>query len=354
MGWDRCDRARIQLEAWRDLGGDPGEELRHIGRHGPRQIGGDATPLAATAFVEDRDPRLEAGAVLGEGSARHSAGEDQMGRLGQAAEGLGPGRRIRRETGAGDGNQPSTGGKPRERRAQMARCRLGRPAIDIGHGREGRVHQDDARANARVQMIVDLRGVESGDGTPRKEEAQKIGAGVGQLVQREAAARDLGEDRQKPGPGRRLEDQVTRRDLRGSQRRKPHGQRRRELLEPLHLLRAPGMRRQEARHLGEDRQQRRRRAGPGQQRAAEFPQEEDERHLARLIGKLPVPGAIGIGAAKGALHLKPQTQRVDLEALGEIGLQRFGHGEDRGRGIARRNRNGRRNGREIGHRETPE
>ena len=59
-------------------------------------------------------------------------------------------------------------------------------------------------------MIVDLRGVEAGDGTARKEEAQKIGAGVGQLVQREAAARDLGEDRQKPGPGRRLEDQVTR------------------------------------------------------------------------------------------------------------------------------------------------
>ncbi len=116
------------------------------------------------------------------------------------------------------------------------------------------------------------------------------------------------------------------------------------------------MRRQEARHLGEDRQQRGRRARPGEQRAAELPQEEDERHLARLIGELPVPGAIGIGAAKGALHLQPQTQRVDVEALGEIGLQSLGHGEDRGRGrgrgrgIAIWHRNGRRNWREIGHR----
>ena len=103
-------------------------------------------------------------------------------------------------------------------------------------------------------------------------------------------------------------------------------------------------------------QQRGRRARPGEQRAAELPQEEDQRHLARLIGELPVPGAIGIGAAKGALHLKSQTQRVDLEALGEIGLQSLGHGEERGRGrgIARWNRNGRRNRREIGHRETPE
>ena len=110
---------------------------------------------------------------------------------------------------------------------------------------------------------------------------------------------------------------------------------------------------QQARHLGEDRQQRRRRAGPGQQRAAEFPQEEDQRHLARLIGELPVPGTIGIEAAKGALHLEPQTQRVDLKPLRQIGLKRLGNGDDRRRGLSGRNRNGRRKRREIGHRETP-
>ncbi len=133
--------------------------------------------------------------------------------------------------------------------------------------------------------------------------AEKIDARVGELVQREAAARDLREDRQKAGPGRGLEDEVTGRDLGCCHCSQSHGQRRRELLEALHFLRAPGMRRQEARHLGKDRQQRRGRADPGEQRTAELPQEEDERHLARLVGKLPVPGTIGIGAAKSALHL---------------------------------------------------
>ena len=203
-------------------------------------------------------------------------------------------------------------------------------------------------------MIVDLRGVETGDGSPRKEEAQEVGAGVGQLVQRETAAGDLDEDRQKPGPGRRLEDEVTRGDLCCSESRQAHRQRRRELLEPLHLLRTAGMRGQEARHLGEDRQQCHGRARPGQKGAAEFPEEKDERHLARLIGELQIPSAIGIGAAKGALHLEAQTQRVDLKPLCQIGLKRFGDSEDRGSGISRWNRNGRRNGREIGHRATPE
>lgn len=55
-------------------------------------------------------------------------------------------------------------------------------------------------------MIVDLRGIKGGDGAPRKEEAQKVGARVSKLVQREAATRDLCEDRQESGPGGRLQD----------------------------------------------------------------------------------------------------------------------------------------------------
>ena len=235
-GAGSSDIACIKREARGDLGHDPGEELRHIGSHGLGQIGGDATPLTTPALVEDRDTGLEAGAVLGKGGSGHSAGEDQMGTLGQAAEGLGPGGRIRCEAGAGDRDQSPARGQPSKRRAQMAGCRLVRPAIDIGNGREGRVHQDDAGALARVEMIVNLCGVEPADGSPRKEETQKIGARVGQLVQRETAARDLGKDRQQPGPGRRLEDQFARRDLCGSQRCHPHGQRCRELLEALHFF----------------------------------------------------------------------------------------------------------------------
>jgi len=81
------------------------------------------------------------------------------------------------------------------------------------------------------------------------------------------------------------------------------------------------MRGKEARHLGKDRQQRGGRAGTRQRRVAKFPQEQDQRGLARLIGQLTIPAAVGIGATKGALHLKTQTQRIDLEALRQIGLQ---------------------------------
>ena len=37
-------------------------------------------------------------------------------------------------------------------------------------------------------MIVDLCGIDGGDGTIRKEKAQEIGTGLGQLVQRKTAA----------------------------------------------------------------------------------------------------------------------------------------------------------------------
>ena len=114
----------------------------------------------------------------------------------QAIESLGPGQSVRRETGSGDDHQTPAGGQPRKRRAQMPGRRLGRPAIDIGHRRERRVHQDHARAQPCVQMIVDLGCVKARDRPARKEAAQKFGARVGQLVQREAAARNLGEDRQ--------------------------------------------------------------------------------------------------------------------------------------------------------------
>ena len=136
----------FQFEARRNLCSDPGHQMRHVRRDGLVQVCGDATRLAATAFIEDRDASLEAGAVLGESRARHRACEDEVGRLGQTAEGLGPGGRIRCETGPCDGDEPSAGGQTREGRAQMPGRRLGRPTIDIGLGREGRVHQDDARA----------------------------------------------------------------------------------------------------------------------------------------------------------------------------------------------------------------
>ena len=108
----------------------------------------------------------------------------------------------------------------------MARRRLAQSTIDIGNRRERRIHQDDARAQNGVKVIIDLRGVVAGDGPARKEEAQKVGASFREFVQRQAAASDLGEDGKKPGPGRRLKDVILRGDLRRRQCREPHGQRR--------------------------------------------------------------------------------------------------------------------------------
>ena len=92
-GWGRVSREEgrtaltcfcglIRLKARRNFGGDPGEEMRYIRRRWLAQVSGDATHLATTAFVEDRNPGLESGAMLGEGRPRHSAGEDQMRGLG--------------------------------------------------------------------------------------------------------------------------------------------------------------------------------------------------------------------------------------------------------------------------------
>ena len=118
------------------------------------------------------------------------------------------------------------------------------------------------------------------------------------------------------------------------------------------------MGRQEVRDLGEDRQHCCRRTGSGQKSAPELPQEEDQRHLTSLIGQLPVPGACRVGAAKGALHLETQAQRVDLETLLQIGLQGLGHAEDRCGGIRGWQWGNRRKGGDDrglkGHRKTPE
>ena len=63
-------------------------------------------------------------------------------------------------------------------------------------------------------MIVDLGRVEAGDGDIRKEGGQEVGAGVGQLVQHERAAGDLGQDSEKAGASGRLQHAISRRDRR--------------------------------------------------------------------------------------------------------------------------------------------
>ena len=64
-------------------------------------------------------------------------------------------------------------------------------------------------------MIIDLGGVEPGDGKSRKDLGKQIGAGLGQFVEDQRAADGLRQDRQKAGASRWFQNSVIRRD-RGS------------------------------------------------------------------------------------------------------------------------------------------
>ena len=66
--------------------------------------------------------------------------------------------------------------------------RVGHTACDVGHDREWRVHQHHGRDDGAVEMIVDLGGVEARGGDVRKEEGEKLGTRLGQLVEDERAA----------------------------------------------------------------------------------------------------------------------------------------------------------------------
>ena len=71
----------------------------------------------------------------------------------------------------------------------MAKRRVGHAAIDVGERRERRVHNHDARSDAGVEMIVDLRGVETCDGDAWKEMAQKSGPRLCKFVENERPTR---------------------------------------------------------------------------------------------------------------------------------------------------------------------
>ena len=72
-------------------------------------------------------------------------------------------------------------------------------------------------------MIVDLRRVEAGDGDVREKMAEQIGAGLGQLVQHERTAGELGKDGEQAGAGRRFQNPIGRRDGRRGDAASPSG-----------------------------------------------------------------------------------------------------------------------------------
>ena len=103
----------------------------------------------------------------------------------------------------------------------MAKRRVRHAPIDIRHRRERRVHQNHARRDGGVEMIVDLRRVEAGDGDAREQVIEQRRAGLGQFVQDQRTAGQFGEDGEQSGAGRRLEHLIGGRDGGGGARRDP-------------------------------------------------------------------------------------------------------------------------------------
>ena len=85
-------------------------------------------------------------------------------------------------------------------------------------------------------MIVDLRGVEAGDGGGRKEVAEQVGAGFGQFIEGQRAANGLREDGKEAGARRGFQHTVAWHDRSRSQCGKAEWNRRGELLKRLAFL----------------------------------------------------------------------------------------------------------------------
>ena len=103
-------------------------------------------------------------------------------------------------------------------------------------------------------MVVDLGGVEARDGHGREERSEKIGAGIGQLVEDERCARSFGKDAKQAGAGGRLQHAVGRGQRCRCQRGKAERDRRGELLEGLRLFGSTRVRRQQTNDLGQRRE----------------------------------------------------------------------------------------------------
>ena len=315
---------------------DPAKQGRGIGR-ASRCKAGNTRRIGGGQTVDHGQARVDGRAVLGIDRAIDGGREHDAPALLQPDEGVGPRRIVGRAARPGDRDQSAALGETRERRGDVAQGGVGHAAIDIRERREGRVHQHDARNDAGVEMIVDLRGVEAGDGDAGEQMAQQPGARLGQLVENERAAGEFGEDGEQPGAGRRLQHEIGGRDRGGGAGREAERDRRRELLKRLALLGAARVGGKKARDLGQHRQHGGRRSCPRAHGGAELAQEQDGRRLAGVVGGLPVPGAIGVGTAEGGDHGCAERRCVDTLAAFEMG-------KDDPRGMSQRV-GGRRSGR---------
>ena len=340
----------------RRLAAAPGRALRRRGRRGPRRAqpglparghavedgpeqvvgaghrprhrvpgGPGGTLLAVERLVEHRQAGLVGGAPALVEPAVDGGGEQDVGlRVGGGEQvppvgvaGDGPAR--------GDRGQPPAGAECGVGGAHVAQVGVAAHAVEVRAAREGRVHQHDAGLDLGEQ-VADVLGVVPADPGVGEAVAEQSGAGTGQLVQVQAAAGRLvdaqrGERGEHAGAGRRLQHGVAGADGGGGARGPGHLQRGGELLQADLLVAAAGLGRLERGDGVEQGQHRVRALGPAQQRAAVADEQEHDGGLGRLVGVLPLPGALGVGGAERLGQRLAQACAVDLLAGLERGQQ---------------------------------
>src|SRR4029453_15356124 len=137
------------------------------------------------------------------------------------------------------------------------------------------VHQDHARPQRPVEMVVDVSSVVPGGWGTGKELVQQFSASLGKFVQYEPAACELRKDCEQPSPCRGLEHDVRRSDCgrRGGNEGKLD--RRGELLQCLAFLGSTCVRGQKSSDLTQHLQCARRRRGLGADGWTELAGEKD-------------------------------------------------------------------------------
>jgi hypothetical protein len=141
--------------------GYPIEQGADIAGHALR--GRKSLRIGSGQLIDYEQPRVGLSAVLGVNGAVDRGKEHDVSALLEAHKCISPRRAIRRKARASDGDEAPTIAKTRERRSDVPKSGLRHSSIDIRHRGERRVHQNHARYDPRVEMIIDLRGVEPRD-----------------------------------------------------------------------------------------------------------------------------------------------------------------------------------------------
>ena len=148
--------------ARRDLTDHPVKQGCGIGSDAGR--GGKRGGIVGRDAVDDGQPRVDGGAVAGIDATVDGCGEHDTPALLQLHEAVAPGGIVGGEIGAGDRNQAAALGEPRQRGRDVPQRRVGDAPLDMRRHGKWRVHQHDARPDSRIEMIVNVGGIETRDG----------------------------------------------------------------------------------------------------------------------------------------------------------------------------------------------